>query len=277
MVDLGQHGDPLPVALSEPAHELSRRRLLQWPAALLAAHALPLGAGAAEEATPAAAARPPQVFFDLTLDGEPEGRIVVEVFPDVGLGAQRFLDLAANTGGVGYRRSKVDFIANSFVRVGEVPQLSISEAERSPIAGGASTAKLEAALGTAARRHDGPGVVSLLVRSSTPQVFQEKLVARNGQMVTVRKPVGPAPPNGTAFCITTEAAPGLDATNLVVGRVVAGLDLVERLAKLPSVADNHGSPFFILAKAVGDKRADVAERGFGRPFAKVVVTRSGVL
>lgn len=34
------------------------------------------------------------------------------------LPAQRFLDLAANTGGVGYRRSKVDFIANSFVHSG---------------------------------------------------------------------------------------------------------------------------------------------------------------
>lgn len=32
-----------------------------------------------------------QVFFDLTLDGEPEGRIVVEVFPDVGLGATPLL------------------------------------------------------------------------------------------------------------------------------------------------------------------------------------------
>lgn len=62
----------------------------------------------------------------------------------------------------------------------------------------------------------------------------------------------------------TEAAPGLDATNLVVGRVVAGLDLVERLAKLPSVADNHGSPFFILAKAVGDKRAPSGHPDSGR-------------
>ena len=30
-------------------------------------------------------------------------------------------------------------------------------------------------------------------------------------------------------------------------------------------------------KFLGDKRADVAEKGFGRPFQKVLVSASGVL
>ena len=31
------------------------------------------------------------------------------------------------------------------------------------------------------------------------------------------------------------------------------------------------------AKTFGDKRADVAEKGFGRPYKKVLVSASGVL
>lgn len=36
----------------------------------------------------------------------------------------------------------------------------------------------------------------------------------------------------------------------------------------------HG---YRVAKAVGDKRVIVAEQGFGRPFARVVVSGSGVI
>ena len=93
---------------------------------------------------------------------------------------------------------------------------------------------------------------------------------------TVVEEVGPPPPNGTAFCITTAAAPTLDGTSLVVGRVVEGMDLVQRIAALPTVPDNTGSPLFAAAKSIGDKRASVAELGFNRPYAKVVVKGSGV-
>ena len=31
------------------------------------------------------------------------------------------------------------------------------------------------------------------------------------------------------------------------------------------------------AKTFGDKRADVAEKGFGRPFQKVLVSASGIV
>ena len=54
---------------------------------------------------------------------------------------------------------------------------------------------------------------------------KEKLVAYRGKLVTVQEPLGEAP-NGSGFVITLGAAPGLDATNLVVGRVVGGMDLV---------------------------------------------------
>jgi hypothetical protein len=60
---------------------------------------------------------------------------------------------------------------------------------------------------------------------------KERLVAMNGQLVTVREQAGEAP-NGTAFTITTQAAPELDRTNLVVGRVVEGMDVVTRITQV---------------------------------------------
>ena len=64
---------------------------------------------------------------------------------------------------------------------------------------------------------------------------KEKLIAYRGKLVTVQEPLGEAP-NGSGFVITLGAAPGLDATNLVVGRVVGGMELVrERFAALRSL------------------------------------------
>ena len=72
-----------------------------------------------------------------------------------------------------------------------------------------------------------------------------------------------------------ETAAILDRTNVVVGTVLEGMDVVEAIAALPTVKDNSSSPFFAVAKSIGDKRATVAEQAFGKPFAKVTVARSG--
>ena len=50
-------------------------------------------------------------------------------------------------------------------------------------------------------------------------------MAYRGKLVTVQEALGEAP-NGSGFVVTLGPAPGLDATNLVVGRVVDGMDLV---------------------------------------------------
>lgn len=62
----------------------------------------------ATSATPAEGRR--RVFFDMSVDGEPSGRIVVELYDDVPVGAARFADLAQGKQGVGYRRTKFDAI-----------------------------------------------------------------------------------------------------------------------------------------------------------------------
>ena len=145
--------------------------------------------------------------------------------------------------------------------------------------------------------------MSILVRPRITITTREKLVASKGQFVTVSESFGEIP-NGTAWAITTAPEPGLDATNLVVGRVVEGMDVVRAVAALPRVKNNEGSLFFKAGKvagawaggrtrecarappeasplpvgssspvapATGDKRADVAERAFNKPFAKVLI------
>jgi hypothetical protein len=52
-----------------------------------------------------------QVFFDVRVDNEPKGRITIQLFNDVPIGAQRFLELAEGKDGVSYRLSKIDGIS----------------------------------------------------------------------------------------------------------------------------------------------------------------------
>ncbi len=58
--------------------------------------------------------------------------------------------------------------------------------------------------------------------------------------------------------------------------LLEGEAVLTALSALPTNrnADEAGA-FFALAKQIGDKRAAVAERGFGRPLAKVAVAACG--
>ena len=47
---------------------------------------------------------------------------------------------------------------------------------------------------------------------------KEKLVAYQGKLINVKEPLGELP-NGTAFTITLQQAPELDATQLPIGQV----------------------------------------------------------
>ena len=123
------------------------------------------------------------------------------------------------------------------------------------------------------------GIVSLVVeRGAPPPPPKEKLVSVNGKFVKVADPPPPGP-NGTAFAVTVARGAGnvLDKTNVIVGEVTQGLDVLNAVAALPTVKDNSASPFFAVAKQIGDKRATVAEQAFGKPFAKVTVAKCGVV
>ncbi|GFS40721.1 hypothetical protein Acr_00g0070090 [Actinidia rufa] len=90
----------------------------------------------------------------------------------------------------------------------------------------------------------------------------ERLVAKGGKLEIDKEEVG-KDPNGTAFTIATRDSPELDMLALVVGRVLEGTEVVQRIGQ--------------VAKLIGDKRTLVAARGFNRPYLKVVVSNCGLL
>ncbi|GIL42693.1 hypothetical protein Vafri_626 [Volvox africanus] len=218
----------------------------------------------------------PLVFLDLTINGEPAGRITIELFADVPAGASRFAELAAGRQGVDYRLTKFNGVLPTYIRNDGLSRLSYSATEVSPISSGDSLDTLEEELDRQTRRHDQSGLVSLIVREREARPVKERLVARDGKFITVLEQAGEAP-NGTQFTITTSASPELDQTNLIIGRLVEGDALLKRIAALPVNKPRDGNPYFQAGKAMGDKRAVTAERAFYRPFQKVVVANSGVL
>jgi len=215
-------------------------------------------------------------FFDIAIDGQPEGRIVIEVVsgPNKQVGAQRFLDLAQGIEGVGYRRSKITLLQDNYISGGGLKALSYKASERTLIAGGNNVEALEDELNSSGLEHGVAGLVSINVRPRKELETKDKLVAVKGKFVSVTEQFGEIP-NGTEFSITTAPAPELDSTNLVIGRVVKGMDVVECLARLPRVRDNTNSPFFQAGKRAGDRRASVAEKSFGKPFSKITITNCG--
>lgn len=239
-----------------------------------------------------------EAFFDIAVDAEFIGRVVVGVYGDANpIAAARFLALAEGVQGLGYRRTQIDaveydenvetkedtpsFLGSTGIRAFVIPG---STTPVTSLPGGASNEALLPEL--AARRigHDDlpgnkVGIVSLVVeRGAPPPPPKERLVSVNGKFVKVADPPPPGP-NGTAFAVTVAPGAGavLDRTNVVVGEVVEGMDVLNAIAALPTVKDNSASPFFAVAKTIGDKRATVAEQAFGKPFAKVTVAKCGVV
>lgn len=224
-----------------------------------------------------------RVFLDVAVDGAPAGRLTVRLFDDVPVGAARFADLARDRGGVGYVRSPISAVSPaSFIASSGVARLSYSDVSKVEVAGGETVEDLQRELAEHRHSPEAPGAVSLTV-AVPPEVaaapVKTRLVAVKGKFVQVEEKRAAAP-NGTGFVInlSPDGQGGrLEATNLAVGELVGGADVAARLSELKAAQPTADSPYFKLAKKLGDRRADVAEKYFLRPFQKVVVTASGVL
>jgi peptidyl-prolyl cis-trans isomerase B (cyclophilin B) len=221
-----------------------------------------------------------KVFFDIAVDRAPLGRIVIAVdgaTTGAEIGAQRFLDLTKGIEGTSFRRTKIELLQDTYIQGSGLKSLSRKANEETAITGGPDVEFLENEMVKSTAKHDKPGVVSFVVKRTTERDTKDKLVAVNGQFVTVTNVLGGELPNGSCFAITTKPEPSLDNTNLVVGHVVEGQDVVEAIAALPRVKDNSSSPFFKAGKAGGDGRARVAERAFNKAYAKIVIMECGLL
>ncbi|KAF8820096.1 putative cyclophilin 1, partial [Cardiosporidium cionae] len=150
----------------------------------------------------------PRVFFDITMDQSPLGRIEFELFADkTPKTAENFRALCT-----GEKGPKLHYKGNKFHRI--IPNFMIQ--------GGDTT------------RQDGTGGLSIFGHKFEDENFS----GVHDQFVLSMANSGPNT-NNSQFFITTVKCPWLDQKHVVFGKVVSGTDVVR---KMENEGTNSGKP-----------------------------------
>jgi peptidylprolyl isomerase len=157
----------------------------------------------------------PQVFFEISIDGKPAGKIVFELFADaVPKTAKNFLELCVGTKNAAGKA--IGYKGSGFHRI--IPDFMCQ--------GGDFT------------RGDGTGGESIYGAKFADESFEGKAGKHFGAGTLSMANAGKNT-NGSQFFICTAATPHLDGKHVVFGQVISGYDVVR---KMEAVGSRNGRP-----------------------------------
>lgn len=199
-----------------------------------------------------------RAFLDVAVDGKPIGRIVIGLYGErAPFGTSTFSDLVSGAAGISYRRKEFIKIMPNYVQHGGVRSYGV-DADLARNAG--KNLASDRLMDEWEKQYQScPGTknlattVGIVVRDPSKPPPKLKLVARKGKLEIDQEEVGVAP-NGTEFVISIKDSPELDASTLVVGRVLEGIDVVEKIGQVKTVQENTSSPYFRYLLLVSSKK-----------------------
>lgn len=162
----------------------------------------------------------PRVFFDITIGGEPAGRVVMELRADVTpKTAENFRALCTGEKGVGQAGKPLHFKGSTFHRI--IPEFMCQGGDftRGNGTGGESIYGMKFEDENFQLKHTGPGLLSMAN-------------------------AGPGT-NGSQFFLTTVATPWLDGKHVVFGSVVEGMDVVSAMEQVGTRSGQTTKPVAI--------------------------------